>query len=160
MPTNQSSPWNVGHPGHCSSAEKIAATKTSKVPYSQASIQLARSKEQAQPLAGDAASSASPSRPMAVKPPVRSVWERGEKKTAEGCSTAVPHVSSNMPPLNGTQLLKPVLAAGLNEAKMDARASAPSPVQPKESLVGSLASRSHTCFFTLNSLNFPLFSAV
>lgn len=143
MPTNQSSPWNVGNPGRCSSAEKITTTtKTPKVPY-QASIELARSKEQAKPLACNAASSVSPSRLMTVNPPVLSVWEKREKRTTEGWFTTVPHVPSNMPQLNGIQILKPALATGRSETHTDARASTPSSIQKKECLVGLLASYGH-----------------
>lgn len=138
MPTNQSSPWNVGNPQHCSNAEKITTTsKPPKVPYSQASIELARSKEQAKPLACTAAS-VSPSRLMTVNPSMLRVWE---KKTTEGQFTTVPHVSSNMPQqLNGIQILKPILTTGLSETNMVTRDGAPSSIQKKECQVGLLAS--------------------
>lgn len=142
MPTNQSSPWNVGNPRHYSNAEKITTTsKTPKVPYGQASIELARSKEQAKPLSCDAASSVSPSRLMTVNPPILSIWEKGEKNTTEGHFTTVLHVSSNMPQqLNGIQILKPILATGLSETNMVTRISTPSSIQKKECQVGLLAS--------------------
>lgn len=142
MPTNQSSPWNVGNPRRCSNAEKITTTsKTPKVPYSQASIELARSKEQAKPLACNTASSVFPSKLLTVNPPMISIWEKGEKKTTEGQFTTVPHVSSNMPQqLNGIQILKPIPATGLSETNMVTRDSAPSPIQKKECQVGLLAS--------------------
>lgn len=142
MPTNQSSPWNVGNPRRCSNAEKIATTsKTPKVPCREGSIELVRSKEQARSLACHVASSVSPSGLMTVTRPMLSVWEKGEKKTTEGHFTTVPHVSSNMPEqLNGIQILKPILATGLSETNMVTRSSAPSSIQKKECQVGLLAS--------------------
>lgn len=138
MPTNQSSPWNVGNPRCCSNAEKFSTTsKTSKVPYSQASIELARSKEQAKAPACNAASSVSQLRLMTVNPPMLS----REKKTAEGPFTTVRHVCSNMPQqLNGIQILKPILVTGLSENNIVTRMSAPSSIQKTECQVGLLAS--------------------
>lgn len=138
MPTNQSSPWNGGNPRHCSNSEKTITTTTSpKVPYSQASIELARSKEQAKALGCNAASSVSPSRLMTANPHVLSLWERGDKKTTEHQLTTVPHVSSNMPQqLNGIQIPKPILATGLGETNMVTWDIAPSSVQKKDSQVG------------------------
>lgn len=69
-----------------------------------------------------------------------SIWERGEKKTAEGQFTTVPHVSSNMPQqLNGFPILKPMLATGQSESNAVTRDSAPSSIQKKECQVGLLA---------------------
>lgn len=125
MPTNQSSPWNGGNPRHGSNAEKTTTTTT--VPYSQASIELAKSKEQAKAPACNAASTV----------PVLSVWEKGDKKTTECQFTTVPHVSSNMPQqLNGIQIPKPILSRGLSETNMVTMDSAPSSVQKKECQVG------------------------
>lgn len=121
MPTNQSSPWNGGNPRHCSNVDKTTTTMTTtpKVPYNQASIELARSKEQAKAPACNAASTVPLSRLTTVAPPVFSVWEKGDKKTAECQITTVPHISSNMPQqLNGIQIPKPILATGPSETDM------------------------------------------
>lgn len=76
---------------------------------------------------------------MTVNPHMLSIWERGEKKTAEGQLTTVPHVSSNMPQqLNGFPLLKPILATGQSETNSVTRDSAPSSIQKKECQVGLL----------------------
>ncbi|TNN04444.1 hypothetical protein fugu_001473 [Takifugu bimaculatus] len=121
MPTNQSSPWNGGNPRHCSNVDKTTTTMTTtpKVPYNPASIELARSKEQAKAPACNAASTVPLSRLTTVAPPVFSVWEKGDKKTAECQITTVPHISSNMPQqLNGIQIPKPILATGPSETNM------------------------------------------
>lgn len=94
-------------------------TATPKVPYNQASIELVRSKEQAKSPACNAASTVPLSRLTTVAPPVFSLWEKGDKKTAECQITTVPHVSSNMPQqLNGIQIPKPVLATVPSETNM------------------------------------------
>lgn len=120
MPTNQSSPWNGGSPRHCSNVDKTTTMTTApKVPYNQPSIELARSKAQAKAPACNAASTVPLSRLTTVAPPVFSVWEKGDKKTAECQITTVPHVSSNMPQqLNGIQIPKPILATGPSETNM------------------------------------------
>lgn len=139
MPTNQSFPWNGGNPRHCSNAEQTttAATTTPKVPYGHTSIELARSREQANPLAFNAASSVPPPRLMTVAPPVLSVWENGDKKSAECQFPTLPHVSPNVPQqLHGIQIPKPILATGQSESNMITRDSVPSSMQKKDCQVG------------------------
>lgn len=76
---------------------------------------------------------------MTVNPHMLSIWEREEKKTAEGQFTTVPHVFSNMPQqLNGFPILKPTLATGQSETNAVTRDSAPSSIQKKECQVGLL----------------------
>lgn len=120
MPTNQSSPWDGGNVRGCSTAESPSTAskhpKATKVPLSPAFLELPGGKNQAKPLASDAASPVSQPGPMSAPPPAVSAWNQN-KTNMQGLSANVPQVSSNTPQKpNGIGSPNPILVAGLKQA--------------------------------------------
>ncbi len=150
MPTNQSSPWGGRKLHTCSSADSPTATPsvstqaktvvTTKVPFSQTSLELTRRNNQVKTLPSDVASSAFSLRQTAVAPNVASTCDNnnGNKTDTQSQSTAVLDMSPNLPQqVKGMQSQSQSPERGLKEAgSILAQTSVPSSIPQKESQIG------------------------
>nr|XP_020443669.1 tubulin polyglutamylase TTLL4 isoform X2 [Monopterus albus] len=148
MPTNQSSPWggpklqaysNEDSPTTTTLPRNNArTTSATKVPFSQASLEISGQKVQAKPLSFNVTSSSSPLRQTSSGV---STWESGDenKINTQSQFTAVPNGSLALPQQhNGIQIPNQVLAAGLKESGSSlTKTSDPSSIQKKKCQVGT-----------------------